>query len=184
MSCCSAAADAFCFQLWLVFTWEPSWATTCAASVALEEINGTQRCCNRQGWCWAPGREGGFLGYFPTGKSRLCHRIHPNFTINGWCKHDKPSKDGWIVISFLLYLTFTNSTLGNLYRCFFYIFIGGFLEHIRAIQGPQSVESCYLALADGDCIPRRWHLEGRWGIPIEKIAHGKHQVGGSPGVPF
>ena len=104
MSCCSAAADAFCFQLWLVFTWEPSWATTCAASVALEEINGTQRCCNRQGWCWAPGREGGFLGYFPTGKSRLCHRIHPNFTINGWYKHDKPSKDGWIVISLLLYL--------------------------------------------------------------------------------
>lgn len=49
------------------------------------------------------------------------------------------------------------------------------LQQAGLILSPQSVESSYLALADGNCIPRRWHLEGRWGIPIEKIAQGKHQ---------
>ena len=40
---------------------------------------------------------------------------------------------------------------------------------------PQSVESSYQALAESNCIPRRWHVEGRWGIPIEQIKSGQHQ---------
>ena len=58
-----------------------------------------------------------------------------------------------------------------------HVFTFHFWKVSSAFQGPQSVESSYLALADGNCIPRRWHLEGRWGIPIEKIAQGKHQAG-------
>ncbi|CAK9040183.1 unnamed protein product [Durusdinium trenchii] len=34
---------------------------------------------------------------------------------------------------------------------------------------PQLVESCYQALAESNCIPRKWHPEGRYGIPIERI---------------
>jgi len=40
---------------------------------------------------------------------------------------------------------------------------------------PQNVESSYQALAESNCIPRRWHVEGRWGIPIEQIKSGQHQ---------
>mmetsp|Transcript_5776 Transcript_5776/g.10337 ORF Transcript_5776/g.10337 Transcript_5776/m.10337 type:complete len:507 (-) Transcript_5776:46-1566(-) len=35
------------------------------------------------------------------------------------------------------------------------------------------VETVYMALADGDCIPRRWHPEGREGIPIQTGEPGK-----------
>ena len=51
-------------------------------------------------------------------------------------------------------------------RCF--VVLGWFLT-------PQSVESSYQALAESNCIPRRWHVEGRWGIPIEQIKSGQHQ---------
>eukprot|EP00438_Fugacium_kawagutii_P031141 Skav201765 [mRNA] locus=scaffold1973:459868:467663:- [translate_table: standard] len=52
---------------------------------------------------------------------------------------------------------------------------GGEKPWDRLVLIPQNVESSYEALAESDCIPRRWHLEGRWGIPIERISSGEHR---------
>lgn len=40
---------------------------------------------------------------------------------------------------------------------------------------PQLVESSYEQLAESNCIPRRWHPEGRHGICIEQITSGEHR---------
>ncbi|CAJ1422201.1 unnamed protein product [Effrenium voratum] len=48
-------------------------------------------------------------------------------------------------------------------------------ERAGLVLTPQSVEGSYEALAESNCIPRKWHVEGRWGIPIEQISSGQHQ---------
>ena len=42
------------------------------------------------------------------------------------------------------------------------------------VMMPQAVEASYKALAESDCIPRRWQIEGRYGIPIERIQKGEY----------